>query len=702
MPQVLTVPAPARRAGVRRGGIWPLGTALLLAGYGGIALLCGANLWAMLRFFAAAVLWLWLPGRALAARLAPAGASRRLFAWVYGAGFLAAVQCLAARWGAFWLLWLGPPLLGLAGAAAAPGCWPGKCRRLGRAARYLLCSPQATLWAGLCLAFAVCCSAANPHPLRAGAVALDRDLLWNMGNAAALARHFPAEDLRVSGVRLSYHYLTELLWAALARLSGAELFDVYFYFAGPVFLAGELRALAALARCCWPGQRHAVRRCYALVFGFSCLSMWTVLGDGLSRFGNTLLAHLLTNVNAQATALPFFAGVFCTFSALARAGMHSGGRQWLGLFVSFFLLCIAKGPQAALTLCGLAAAGVWLLALRRVRVLPTVTGLAGLAGIFGLLYRFLYAAGVASMEFSLFAMRDTLVYRLLSPLTDRLCALLPGSGYFWLFCLGLCNVFCMLPFQCVRCLYALPAALRRRPHPDPARLLAAALAAGGMLAYHLFYHSSSSQIYFALLAMLCLSLLAAGAPELPPRGGGLRHLPLWLAGGAGLLTTVCLALAFAGRALPCLAACAGGTPLPAAGPAVTAADEAAMQWLAANSAPDDVFATNRISGTPALTDAISNVYTGLSGRQAYLEGWTYAATNMGVSREVLDYKRWINESLTGGALPVGEAGEIALQENIQWLVMAKAWPGEAPPGLLPVYENAEVAIYRLAKTGNKS
>ena len=307
------------------------------------------------------------------------------------------------------------------------------------------------------------------------------------------------------------------------------------------------------------------------------------------------------------------------------------------------------------------------------------------------------------MEFSLFAMRDTLVYRLLSPLTDRLCALLPGSGYFWLFCLGLCNVFCMLPFQSTLCLYALPSVLRHLPHPDPARLLAAALAGGGVLAYHLFYHSSSSQIYFALLAMLCLSLLGVGAPEPPPRGGkALWRLPLWLAGAAGLLTTACLALGAAGRALPCLVACAGGTPLPAAGPAVTAADEAAMQWLAANSAPDDVFATNRISGTPALTDAISNVYTGLSGRPAYLEGWTYAATNMGVSREVLDYKRWINESLTGGALPVGEAGEIALQENIQWLVMAKAWPGEAPPGLLPVYENAEVAIYRLAKTGNKS
>ena len=165
------------------------------------------------------------------------------------------------------------------------------------------------------------------------------------------------------------------------------------------------------------------------------------------------------------------------------------------------------------------------------------------------------------------------------------------------------------------CLYALPTAVRRLPHPDPARLLAAVLGGGGMLAYHLFYHSSSSQIYFALLAMLCLSLLGVESLGWLFRAGKpFFHLPIWLAGAAGLLTTICLAMNFVGRSLPPLAACISGNPLPTVGNAVTAADETAMQWLQENSDSDDVFATNRISGTPALTDAISNVYTGLSGR----------------------------------------------------------------------------------------
>lgn len=672
----------------------PACTALLLAGYGAILALCGADLAAGVRFWLAALFWLWLPGRALAARLAPRR-GRGLYAAIYGAGLLAAVQCLAARLGAFWLLGL-PAAVGLARLLRPIRRSRGSTRALARraAARavHWLTGPHTTLWAGLCLGYGVFCSAANPHPLRAGAAALDRDFLWNIGNAAALQRAFPAEDLRVSGVRLTYHYLTELLWAALARLSGAALFDVYFYFAGPVFLALALAALQALARGCWPGRRPTGRY-LALVFGFGCASGAAALGNGLSVFGNTLLAHLLTNVNAQATALPFFAGAFCAFAALARAGLRrapGSWRQWGALFLSFGLLCVAKGPQAALLLCGVAAALALLLLLRRVRFGPAAGMLAGLGAVFFALYQFLYAGGVSSMEFSIFAMRNTFIYRTLSPLTDALCAMLPGTGYFWLVCLGLLNVFCMLPLQCLLCLGLLPAAVRALPRPDPARLLAAALAGGGMLAYHLFYHSSSSQVYFALLALLCLSLLAAGAPR--PRG--VLRGPVLLAGMLGGLTTLCIALGFARQAAPPLAACAGLREPAASAENVTAGDEAAMAWLAANSSERDVFATNRISSTPAVEDAISNIYTGLSGQQAWLEGWTYAVTNMGVGPDFLAEKRWVNEELFSG-LPTGEARALARQAGVRWLVLAKVWPGAPPAGLAPVYENESAAIYDL-------
>ena len=231
----------------------PACTALLLAGYGAILALCGADLAAGVRFWLAAVFWLWLPGRALAARLAPRR-GRGLYAAIYGAGLLAAVQCLAARLGVFWPLGL-PAAVGLAGLLRPIRRSRGSARALARRAAAhtarRLESPHTTLWAGLCLGYGVFCSAANPHPLRAGAAALDRDFLWNIGNAAALQRAFPAEDLRVSGVRLAYHYLTELLWAALARLSGAALFAAVLVlslvFSLVVALAGRKKPLAWLS-----------------------------------------------------------------------------------------------------------------------------------------------------------------------------------------------------------------------------------------------------------------------------------------------------------------------------------------------------------------------------------------------------------------------------------------------------------------------
>ena len=99
-----------------------------------------------------------------------------------------------------------------------------------------------------------------------------------------------------------------------------------------------------------------------------------------------------------------------------------------------------------------------------------------------------------------------------------------------------------------------------------------------------------------------------------------------------------------------------------------------------------------------MIDAISNVYTAFSGRQAYLEGWTYAMTNMGVDPDTLGRQWWINDQLTGGTLPAAEARELAAQEGVAWLVLAKDWPGAPPAGMTPAYENEDVRDLPLLMT----
>lgn len=654
---------------------------------------CGADLWTAGRLWFCLILYLLLPGRLLARRLAPAGTGLLpLTAPVCGIGvlvgfYLAAMACRQPL-----LLRLGSPALTAAllfarrSSAEMPPCRPGRpLYALATRHRALL-----LLWAGLCVFSALSFSAVNPHPAAAEAMVPDRDLLWNVGNAEAFRKAFPAQDIRFAGVRFSYHYLTELLAAALSLVSGASCYDLFAFFLPPVFLAAEIAALYWLGLALYDSHTKAVLLPFVL-FCFQCASLWKVFRTGDSLFGNTMLRHLTSNINAQATAVVLFCPFLALFGRLAAQGF-SCGRLWLLCLGSFALFAVAKGPEAALALCACGAAVVLLVLFRRLR-LRCLAFPALLGGLFALMYRILYAAGAnTSMQFSVFSLRDTLTYARLEPLADRLCRFLPGSGYVWLALIGVADVFFFCPFQF--CLWArgLPRALAHLPRLDAARLLLHAGAVGGFLAYHLFRHESSSQVYFALFALLCMSILAAD--ELP-RLTKAKHPPLFTlaCGLVGLTTTLCMVLALGakGTADP-------NRVFPASGPAaVTACDEEAGLWLRENAPAGTVFATNRTSGTPDpdTQDGISNVYTAFSGVQCYMEGWTYAMSNMGVPAAEVEHRRAVTDALFSPDTSPEERRALCRQEGITCLVFSRRWPGSAPAGETPVYENAEVAVYRM-------
>ena len=690
--------APARPAlSVRflRPSVWlpAMGVTVCLAAAAAIGAAGGADLWAGARFFLAAALELVLPGWLLARRLGPRipGLTPLLTA-VYGSALLAACFCAGVRLSAPWLAHL--PLLAAvwlaAGEIRRPAARPpAPPRRLW---------PLALLWGLLCLFFALTFTARNPHPLAAGSAVPDRDLLWNVGNAEAFLDGFPPRDIRFAGVRLCYHYLTELLTAALAQAGGAGCYDCFTCFAGPLFLLAELAALYGLGLVFYRGSEKKALALPVLLFGFQCASLWTAWPGGDGLFGNTLLRHLTTNINAQATAVVFFAAFLALFAEISRRKFAVGPAWWAAYFLAFGLFALAKGPQAAIALCALAAAMPFVLLFQRPRYGRALLCLLGTAALFAAMYRLLYAAGAdSSMQFSLFAMERTLAYQWLSPLTDWLCAHLPVSGYVWLAGIGVADSFLMLPFQFSLWLRGVPAALRRLPTLDPAHTLAHAGTVGGFLAYHLFWHESSSQIYFALFGMLCMTLLAV--EQLPKlRRPGLLTAANWVCGAAGLCTAVCMAAAL----------CRGGTGQllrtldlrqtansPAA---VTACDEAAAAWLRANAPAGTVFAVDRTSGAPppAAEDGISNVYTAFSGVQCYLEGWTYAMSNMGVQQQTVEHRRAVVAALFDPDASARQVEALCRAEGITCLVDSKRWPGQVCAGLTPVYENADAAIYFLS------
>jgi hypothetical protein len=260
----------------------------------------------------------------------------------------------------------------------------------------------------------------------------------------------------------------------------------------------------------------------------------------------------------------------------------------------------------------------------------------------------------------------------------------------------------MMPFQFLLWLRSLPHTVLHLTKTDPAHILANGIVAGGFLAYHMFYHTSSSQAYFAFIAMIFLTVLAAEQAPTLAKAHTVTKVLFGLVGAIAVASALFGLAAAAQPGIEQIGASLGISESYTGQAGITAADEEAMLWMRENTPTNSVFATNRTSGTPAMSDAISNVYSTFSQRQAYMEGWMYTYTNMGVSDALLAHKQAVNAALFGGTLSQEELKQIAEEENIQYLVYAKAWPGTPPAGVELLYENDSVAIYALPTAQNAS
>ena len=180
------------------------------------------------------------------------------------------------------------------------------------------------------------------------------------------------------------------------------------------------------------------------------------------------------------------------------------------------------------------------------------------------------------------------------------------------------------------------------------------------------------------------------------RRGAFAHFAA-VCGAAGFLTFGVLLVNFTGSGLRQLGRNLDVIEKYPYASTATAGDEAAMEWLRANSAEDAVFATDRIHRMANVTDGISNLYTALSGRQAYMEGYTYAVTNMGVSEALLSEKQAVNAALFDAAADSAATAALCRENGVDYLVDSLQYPGGVAEGeeLALVYENESVKIYRV-------
>ena len=677
-------------------------TAASLAVYVG----CGGMVRDALSVWAAAFLAVYLPGRVCTRSLKDAEVSYRVVcSVVWGCTLFAAITLLAAglrqprlvhAWAVFW------------GAAAIlqPLTKPKFREQMGRTLLRRLQYFGSVQGAVLCLITAVLIFAnalwatQYAHPAAVGALVPSQDFFWNLGNVQSFALGLPPGDLRVDGVTVTYHFFTELyqagLWFAIDY--ALPVYDlVAFYSYAPV-AAALVACLYGLGRQLWPDCKPRPLLLASMPLWLCCASLWKTLAAGLSRFGNSVSLHTLSNINGQATAYLFLAATLLLADRLFKADLHAGWRTWATLCAAFYLLVFSKSPEAAILAIALVCVLALLLLQRRVRLSSAALLTLLIPVGFAVLYKLYFAAGAdSSMSFSL---TGTVKLYFFASILSALQVRFAGFWPVLVPVLWAVQTVLMAPAACIGWLCAAFGALRRWLRVQPSRLLWHACVAGGLLAFYLFDHYSSSQIYFANLAVFCMGLfLLDGLPAL--FGAAVPRKPLFQAAklaaaavlAVGGITMVCL-FGFLGRtgATMLTAPPVSESKLP-----LTAAEEEACAWLADTMRPDELFATNRMH-TGAALEGLSNVYTGLTGRKAYMESFKYAVSNMGErAGDVMTRYEQMTE-LFSPDTDAAQLQALCAECGIDYILYTPQAPGSQSQlsCFTLVYQNADCFIYRVA------
>ncbi len=681
-----------------------------------LALYGGGSLWQALLFWLVVAAYIVLPGffwaRVVKTQNWLPGYTGPL-ALLMGGGFFAVLYCFAMRLGVLWLLWLLPPLLGLAALVLK-----GLAVKKAGGALWLpkpVLQPQqwmlVLLFAALLLVYTFTGVVKNALPLSVGNTLLDHDLLWNAGNAGSFKLAFPPIDIRYFDVRLSYHYFTELLAGALSLVSGIDAYSIVAFYMQPLMLAALVFCLYRLACLLWPGNTLRNLLFPYSLFLFSCASLWKVLPNGWSVFWNQNIVHLITNINSQTTACIVLSVFLGLFVSSARKAYRVGVAHQVLTVCAFVLLCVSKGPMAAIVVVALGLTLLVGLPLKQTGLRGLVLGLV-LGGVFILFYFVLFRSGANSS--TRFSLDGTLGVGYFANILERVKTQFPGGWKASLPFFYLVQMLLLMPAQIPLFVRGLFHDVRYFTKLAPERMLFYAAGIGGTLAYFLVYHPHMSQNYFLYTGIFFISLLAVGnlqylkplpqRQNAPPKKQRVTQrifvgIVAFFA-AAGFITAGFLYTNLVGSGARRLATNLGFLEKYPYDVVMSPDDQAGMEWLKENAPKDLMFATNRIH-TGARAEGISNLYSGLSGRQGFMEGFQYAVTNMGVPKESVEERLAVNSALFSAQTPPEEVLRLCREWGIDYLVFSSQMAGEESQlsGLKLVFTSDTLRIYEVPQGG---
>ena len=637
----------------------------LLALFGGIgvylaaALLAGGSLFEMVRYFLA-MLMLILPGVRLAELWLPQlkGAQKMAVSLPLAMG-LALVS--------YWTLGrITPPLM--AAPLLALAIWQlivwGKKLRAGN--RLVLPGPNPADLIGLLLGAGLVLNAFVgvlnfAHSQAAGNMIYHQDMLFSVGNAAAVQLGSPLPDIRVAGSHLQYHWLGDAFPGFGAMLSGIPVWDAVCYYQYPVWMLFALVGLFAAARSAGAGKWMSLLLPAGVFF--------------FSGFESGLTINLYGNMNGVTTATALTAGLLVLLFEASKSEKMLPLPFFGAWALSMLALLMSKNLYGVLlSLAILAAVGFGLLIQRRFYKNGLVMGFTGL-GLFGLCWVLVFSKAI-----------NNLVQE------------------FWIGPMDLVkDIWRTSPIACLLWIVSIVVCLTRLRKMNMGQLTVQAAAIGGIMAYVLFHHYSASQVYFLLAAVLffwfcLLEVEGLFTKSRLLRGGALAAAALCL--GATVIT-----LAPQGRkGVQVLLRCLDLRPqYTYQQNTITPGDEEAARWLHDHMKKDELFAVNRNAQDMTIGEGVWHYYTAASERQCLVESWRYSM-DYGHDYHHLRYVLEQVSDVLFKAPDAETAFSMAREQGVRYLLVSKPLRSEPFAGADPVFENADTAIYdvQALTTGQQS
>ncbi len=537
--------------------------------------------------------------------------------------------------------------------------------------------------------------AKHAHPAQTGQIFLSQDFMWTVGNAEAFKNSLPPMDIRFDGVILKYHYLVELVTAALSTFTGIPCYDLLGFYMQPLMTLFFLTALYDLGNLYYNLNEGKTNLFVLSFYALSCLSLWKVLPNGNSVFTYSLLETVISNVNSQCTALAFLA-VFCGMVVnLLRNHTRPTVKYIVGIVLAFVMLMFSKSPVGAIVALAMISAAVVNLLTKNEKKTTTVLSVVTIA-VFCVIYFSFLSGGTGKS--TVFSLTKTLELGYFKNYLNLFMHTNPALYKVAIPAFMVIQTMCMAPFQTFTVFPKMLRDVFRIFKLSFEKLWFYAAIAGGTLAFFITYHEAFSQVYFIYVAIFFLNLLAVEYFDFTKfRFKYIIHYGLIV---LSCVTTLFFYTNFGGSGIrqylfhydilekyPYIWC-------------VKAEDELAGNWLRENMADGELFITNRTH--TGQGEGLSNVYTCYSGRQSYMEGYKYTLSNMGIDfdtqiRPRLDLVGKVFGIYDQQVANANEILEMCIEHNIRYAVFSTQFEGEIT-GLENsnlVFEKGTVKIYKI-------